>query len=186
MTQHQLRTRLHRTLTTVTLVWLTAACTVPPTPTAEPTPIVQESHVLGSCALALPAETTDEEAITKVLQAEGEWVVQQEIDLLMQLWNRGATIVDAKHTEADTTDDQQWLDKDAIRHRYVRTVFPGAPAVAAPKDLAITLDGVHATVTATTQIGNEVSPGGDRWQLSKVENCWVIDRLTYNLESQQN
>jgi len=100
----------------------------------------------------------------------------------MQLWNTGAVVVDAKHTADDSSDDQQWLDKDAIRHRYVRTVFPGAPALAAPKDLVITITGTEATVIATTQIGNEISPGGDRWQLSKQDNCWVIDRLTYNLE----
>lgn len=125
---------------------------------------------------------SDEEAIQQVLEAEGELVVSQEIDLLMQLWNEGASVVDAKHTEVDTADDQQWLDKDAIRHRYVRTVFPGAPAMAAPKDLAIVINGTEATVTATTQIGNEISPGGDRWQLSKHGDCWGIDRLTYNLE----
>jgi hypothetical protein len=118
-----------------------------------------------------------------VINAEGEFVVQQNITQLMQLWHSGASVVDAHHTTQDTTDDQQWLDKDAIRHRYVRTVFPGAPTGIAPKDFLIELVGTQATVTTTTQIGDEVSPAGDRWTLSKQGDCWAIDNLTYNLEA---
>jgi hypothetical protein len=129
-----------------------------------------------------PSVTSDEEAIRAVIEAEADFVVQQEIKTLMQLWHDGAYIADAKNTPTDTTDDQQWLDKDAIRHRYVRTVFPGAPATASPKDLIITINGPQAVITATTQIGTEVSPAGDRWVLSTTDGCWGIDSLTYNLE----
>ena len=101
----------------------------------------------------------------------------------MALWAEGAAIMDAKHTPDDPDDDQRWHDKDAIRHRYVRTVFPGAPASATPANLTITLDNNQATVRATTQIGGEVSPGGDRWTLVKQGGCWLIETLTYNLES---
>jgi len=173
---------LYRSFTAVICLLITAACSTAPAPTAEIVPTVQDETLLGSCTLALSPTISDEEAIQQVLQAEGELVVTQEIDQLMQLWNTGASVVDAKHTEVDTADDQQWIDKDAIRHRYVRTVFPGAPTVVSPKDLTITLNGSEATVTATTQIGKEISPGGDRWNLSKQGDCWRIDRLTYNLE----
>ncbi len=111
-------------------------------------------------------------------------MVAQNIDALMQLWGKGAKIVDAKHTPDNAQDDQAWLDKDAIRHRYVRTVFPGAPAQATPKDLNLQILDNRAVVEATTQIGAEISPAGDRWILAKAENCWEIESLTYNLEGQ--
>jgi hypothetical protein len=117
-----------------------------------------------------------------VLRAEGELVVAQDIDRLMALWGNGARVVDAKNTPEVAEDDQIWLDKDAVRHRYVRTVFPGAPAAATPANLIVLVEGDHATVTATTQIGSEISPAGDRWLLQRQRDCWVIERLTYNLE----
>jgi hypothetical protein len=129
--------------------------------------------VAGSCTLRLPAGAGDEEAITAVIRAEGQLVVNQQIDPLMELWAPG-----------DEEDDQYWRDKDAIRHRYVRTVFPGAPQQAAPADLNIALNGDQASVVATTHIGDEVSPAGDRWTLVKRGNCWLLQNLTYNLESQ--
>jgi hypothetical protein len=118
-----------------------------------------------------------------VLAAEGELVVRQEIGALMALWAEESQIADAKYTADDTGDDQSWNGKDAIRNRYVRIVFPGAPASAQPADLEIALDGDQATVRATTQIGAEVSPAGDRWVLVKEDGCWTIQSLTYNLEA---
>lgn len=142
-----------------------------------------EAKILaGSCELGLGQNSTDDEAITKVLESEGEFVVKQQIDTLMALWAEGSSVVDAKHTATDNTDDQFWKGKDAIRHRYVRVVFPGAPTSISPKDLNIQVDGNSATVEATTQIGAEVAKGGDRWQLVKQNNCWLIQNLTYNLE----
>jgi len=125
---------------------------------------------------------SDEGLVRAVIDAEGELVVKQEIIPLMGLWHDGAFVANAKNTPADQTDDQFWLDKDAIRHRYVRTVFPGAPANATPKDLTIVITGSTAVVTATTSIGNELSPAGDRWELVKQNGCWLLQSLTYNLE----
>ena len=156
-------------------LWLTASCTVAPKEVIQP--------VTGSCSLQLTANVTDEEAITAVLMAEGKLVVEQNIDGLMNLWREGGEVVDAKNTPANADDDQRWLDKDAIRNRYVRIVFPGAPTQADPKDLQIQITGDQAMITATTQIGNEVSPAGDRWVLIKQNNCWTIQSLTYNLET---
>mgnify|MGYP000960519090 FL=1 len=139
----------------------------------------------GSCTLNLPPDTSGEDAITAVLRAEGELVVAQRIDDLMALWGEGASISDAKHTPIDNTDDQDWLGKDAIRHRYVRTVFPGAPSQATPADLEIAFTGGdRAVVTATTHIGGEVAPAGDRWTLVQRDGCWLLQNLTYNLEPQ--
>jgi len=71
---------------------------------------------------------------------------------------------------------------DAIRHRYVRTVFPGAPTEIQPANLQIELDGDNAVVIATTRIGDEISPSGDRWELTRQNDCWLIQSLAYNLE----
>ncbi len=140
---------------------------------------------VGSCTLRLAEGTSDADAVAAVIRAEGETVVAQQIDALMSLWADGATITNAKHTPDDASDDQFWRDKDAIRHRYVRTVFPGAPAKALPADLAISFtDDATASVTATTRIGGEVSPAGDRWTVVRRDGCWLLQNLTYNLEAQ--
>ncbi|MEZ4557313.1 MAG: hypothetical protein R2854_12830 [Caldilineaceae bacterium] len=78
----------------------------------------------GSCTLDLPADVSDAGAIRAVLRAEGDLMVAQDIGALMALWGDASFVADAKNTPDNPDDDQQWLDKDAIRHRYVRTVFP--------------------------------------------------------------
>ena len=166
---------MQRFVVVILVVWLTVSCTTPPEPVIQPP--------IGSCALQVAATASDEEAINAVLMAEGRLVVEQNIAGLMNLWRDGSEVVDAKNTPTDTTDDQRWLDKDAIRNRYVRIVFPGAPTQADPKDLQIQITDDQAVITATTQIGNEVSPAGDRWVLIKQNSCWVIQSLTYNLET---
>ena len=137
---------------------------------------------VGSCTLSLPANVSDEESIQAVLRAEGEFVVKQQIDSLMALWAEDSAVVDAKNTPQDEADDQLWQGNDAIRHRYVRVVFPGAPKSITPRDMQVTIDGNNATVQSTTEIGQEESKGGDRWNLVKQDSCWLIQRLTYNLE----
>ena len=166
---------MQRFVVVIWVVWLTVSCTTPPEPVIQPP--------IGSCALQVAATASDEEALNAVLMAEGRLVVEQNIAGLMNLWRDGSEVVDAKNTPTDTTDDQRWLDKDAIRNRYVRIVFPGAPTQADPKDLQIQITDDQAVITATTQIGNEVSPDGDRWVLIKQNSCWVIQSLTYNLET---
>ena len=137
----------------------------------------------GSCTLELPDSVSEEDAITAVLRAEGTLMVDQAVEPLMALWAEDAYVADAKNTLDDDSDDQRWLGQDAIRHRYVRTVFPGAPSAASPADLAITVDGNHAVVNATTNIGTETAPAGDRWELQRIDGCWQILSLTYNLEA---
>lgn len=147
-----------------------AGCTIPPA-------------TGGSCDLGL-AQPNDEAAIRAVLEAEGQYVVTQQIDALMALWVESAYVSNAKNTPDRTDDDQFWRNKDAIRHRYVRAVFPGAPAAVTPADLQIQIDDNRAEVIATTRIGAEVAPAGDRWILSKHGQCWFLESLTYNLEAQ--
>lgn len=147
---------------------------------ATPTPAPTVAPLGGSCTLAQSGD--DESAVRALLVAEGEFVVAQNIDSLMQLWIENGRVVDAKNTPDASDDDQMWDGKDAIRHRYVRTVFPGAPAVVAHGDETIILDGDQAQVESTTTIGSEVAPAGDRWQMVRQGECWYLASLTYNLE----
>ena len=39
-------------------------------------------------------------------------------------------------------------------------------------------------MTATTQIGDEVSPAGDLWTFVRTEDGWRIESLSYNLEQE--
>jgi hypothetical protein len=158
---------------------LLAGCVPAPPPTATPPPTTAP---IGSCTFGGESEAGDEAQIRALLRAESSLMVSQQIDALMALWAEEGRVVNAKNTPNDEGDDQLWLGKDAVRHRYVRTVFPGAPTAAAPADMEIAIAGESAVVTSTTQIGGELSVAGDRWQLRKLGGCWVIERLTYNLE----
>ena len=133
----------------------------------------------------LPAAGDDESAIRALLAAEGEFVVAQEIDPLMRLWIEDARVIDAKNTPDISDDDQVWDGKDAIRHRYVRTVFPGAPTVVDHGDETIAINGDQGQVESTTTIGSEVAPAGDRWDVVRRDGCWYLASLTYNLEPAQ-
>ncbi len=164
------------------LMAATVSCSSP-TDTGSESPTAPPPPAAGSCALGVDAGAPDDEAIRAVLLAEGEFVVEQNIDALMQLWAADSRVADAKNTPDDAGDDQNWDGKDAIRHRYVRTVFPGAPDQVQPSDLDIAVNGDEAVVQATTHIGSEVSPAGDRWELTRIDGCWLIRSLTYNLEA---
>lgn len=129
-----------------------------------------------------PQPATDEEAVRRLIEAEGASVVSQDIDALMDLWAEDATITDAKHTPDDASDDATWRGKDAIRARYVTLVFPGNPLAGGAVDVQATIAGARASATSTTRIGSELAPGGDRWSFVKRNGRWWIETLTYNLE----
>jgi ketosteroid isomerase-like protein len=131
---------------------------------------------------ATPQPATDEEALRRLMEAEGATVVSQDITALMDLWAEDATITDAKHTPDDRGDDATWRGKDAIRARYVTVVFPGNPQAGGARDIALSIDGDRASATSTTRIGDELAPGGDRWTFVKRGGRWWIESLTYNLE----
>jgi hypothetical protein len=160
----------------VALLLLVAGCSSATPVPAAPTP----APASGSCTL--PTAGDDESAIRALLVAEGEFVVGQEINALMSLWTEDARVADAKNTPDNADDDQVWDGKDAIRNRYVRIVFPGAPAVVDHGDETITINGDQAQVESTTTIGSEVAPAGDRWEMVRRDNCWYLSSLTYNLE----
>lgn len=129
-----------------------------------------------------PVPANDEEAIRQILRAESEGVVRQDMTLLAELWAEDATVTDAKHTPDRADDDAVWHGIDAILDRYVVLVFPGNPQFAEPASIEIVVEGDRATARSTTQIGDEVSPGGDLWTFSRCGERWCIQSLTYNLE----
>lgn len=156
---------------------LLTACTPSQKQTFTPTP----PSLIGSCTIA-ESFSTDEDAISALLNTEGQFVAEKNIDTLMELWIMDGVVSDAVHTPNDPTDDHHWRGEDAIRQRYVYRVFAGAPAVAHPKTFEITISADSAVVTGTTRIGDEVSPEGDRWTVRRQNGCWVIQSLTYNRE----
>ena len=167
--------RLPVLLLVIATAWLAGACAGGLATPTQPAPA-------QAAPLALPAG--DEEAIRWLLQAEGEGVVAKDIDALMRLWSADGYVVDARHTPADTADDLAWRGEYAVRDRYITVVFTGNPAQAAPSDLDVAIQGDRAEVTATTRIGDEVSPAGDRWTFVRTAEGWRIESLTYNLEAE--
>ncbi|MEX1020706.1 MAG: hypothetical protein WDZ49_13665 [Litorilinea sp.] len=173
--------------------WGLAACSsAPATPTVNvPETIVLENTPGGTCGIAQTAgitgigEMDDEAQIRALIAAEGQFVVAREIGPLMALWAEDSQIINAKNTPDDQRDDQIWRGTDAIRHRYLNVVFPSAPETVTAVTLQLTLEGDRAHGQGTTQIGGEVSPNGDLWELERVDDCWYLVRLTYNLEPLQ-
>ncbi len=142
------------------------------------------SHLSSATPTATPVGwgLPDEEAIRAVLNAEARGVQAQDIDLLMSLWSEEGEVRDARHTPTDPSDDIVWSGKTAIYQRYVHLVFPGNPSVVEHPDVDIHVEGNQAVVTSTTRIGQEVAPGGDRWELRKENGVWKLLRLVYNNE----
>ncbi len=153
-----------------------AACSAPASLPGQGQPAV------SAASTSAPQSADPEEAIRQLIRQEGEGVVAQDLDGLMALWLSEGSVADAKHTPDDPNDDARWRGRDAIRERYQVLVFPGAPSVAGAVDVQITLDGDKAVALSTTRIGDEVSPGGDRWTFVKRDGRWYIESLTYNLE----
>jgi len=161
-------------LNLIPLLILLVGCAGEPA-TSVPTPALELSS-------PTPVPASDEEAIQQLLLAEGEGVVKKDLDRLMDLWLLDGYVADANHTPDDAGDDLTWKGSYAVRDRYITLVFPGNPSSAAPSDLTIVIEGDRATVTATTRIGDEVSPAGDRWTFVCTPDGWRIESLTYNLE----
>lgn len=166
--------RFRLLLSLIPLLILLVGCTPAPA-TPEPTPAPELSA-------PTPVPASDEEAIQLLLQAEGEGVVNKDLDRLMDLWLSDGYVADANHTPDYAGDDLTWKGSYAVRDRYITLVFPGNPSSVAPSDLTIVIEGDRAMVTATTRIGDEVSPAGDRWTFVRTPDGWRIESLTYNLE----
>lgn len=140
------------------LIWLLVACTPAPNP--------QESK----------------QAILGLIEAEGIGARTRDIALLESIWAHDAVVRDANHTPDNPADDQVWQGRDAILLRYETVLFYLTLEDVGPVDLDVDIHGHTATVTGTTRIGSELSPGGERWTFAWRDGEWKITGITFNLE----
>ena len=126
---------------------------------------------------AVPAN--DEEALKQIINAEGEAVVQQDIDRLQGLWDKDGVVTDANGTADNTSDDKTWKSWSAIRDRYVNIVFPSSPAFAEHPNIRITVAGETANAVADTKIGTTNAKDNDKWTFRKIDGQWKITSLTF-------
>jgi len=130
---------------------------------------------------ATPVPANDEEAIKQLINAEGEAVVQQEINRLQELWAADGVVTDANRTPDNASDDKTWKNWSAIRDRYVNIVFPSNPPVAEHPNIRITLTGDTASAIADTKIGVTNAKDNDRWTFRRIDGRWRITSLTFGL-----
>ncbi len=132
-----------------------------------------------------PVPANDEEAIRQLIVAEGEAVVQQDIDRLQGLWAPDGVVTDANHTPDNPSDDKTWKGWAAIRDRYVNIVFPSNPAFAEHPNIRVTITGDTATAISDTKIGITNLKDNDKWTFRKIDGQWKMTSLTFSLAPQQ-
>lgn len=149
----------------------------PPPPTARAVPPRERTKT--------PVPATPEEAIRLLINAECESVVQQDIDRLQSIWANDGVVTDANHTPENTSDDVTWKGWDAIRDRYVNTVFPSNPTFCEHPDAQVKINGDSATAVTGIKIGITNAPSSNDWTFNKSADIWKIAALTYNLDPQR-
>jgi ketosteroid isomerase-like protein len=127
-----------------------------------------------------PVPANDEEAIRQLIFAEGEAVVQQDIDRLQSMWASDGVVTDANRTPDNTSDDKTWKGWAAIRDRYVNIVFPSSPAYAEHPNVRVTITGDTASAVADTKIGVTNVKDNDKWTFRKIDGQWRITSLTFS------
>ncbi len=132
-----------------------------------------------------PVPANDEEAIRQLVFAEGEAVVQQDIDRLNAMWASDGVVTDANHTPDNPSDDKTWKGWAAIRDRYVNIVFPSSPAYAEHPNTRVTITGDTASALADTKIGITNLKDNDKWTFRKIDGQWKITSLTFSLSPQK-
>ena len=132
-----------------------------------------------------PTPANDEEGIKQLVNAEGEAVVQQDIDRLQGLWATDGVVTDANHTPDNPSDDKTWKLWASIRDRYVNIIFPSNPAYAEHPNIRVTISGDTATAIADTRIGITNLKDNDKWTLRKIDGQWKLTSLTFSLSPQK-
>jgi ketosteroid isomerase-like protein len=127
-----------------------------------------------------PVPANDEEAIRQLIVAEGEAVVQQDIDRLQAMWASDGVVTDANRTPDNASDDKTWKGWAAIRDRYVNIVFPSNPAFAEHPNIRVTITGDTASAVADTKIGTTNVKDNDKWTFRKIDGQWRITSLTFS------
>jgi ketosteroid isomerase-like protein len=161
------------------LLIATVSCgpTAPPPPSGGPGPVRQRTPT--------PTPANDEEAIKQLINAEGEAVVQQDIDRLQGLWASDGVVTDANRTPDNPSDDKTWKGWAAIRDRYVNIVFPSNPAFAEHPNIRVTITGDTAAAISDTKIGITNAKDNDKWTFRKIDGQWKMTSLTFDLSPQQ-
>ena len=162
----------------IALLIAAVGCTssAPPPPPGGP-PVKRERT-----PTAVPAN--DEEALKQLINAEGEAVVQQDIDRLQSMWASDGVVTDANRTPSNTSDDKTWKNWSAIRDRYVNIVFPSNPAFAEHPNIRVTITGDTANAIADTRIGVTNLKDNDKWTFRKIDGQWRVTSLTFSLAAQ--
>ena len=128
-----------------------------------------------------PVPANDEEAIRQIIVAEGEAVVQQDIDRLQAMWASDGVVTDANRTPDNASDDKTWKNWSQIRDRYVNIVFPSNPAFAEHPNIRVTITSDTATALADTKIGITNLKDNDKWTFRKIDGQWKVTSLTFSL-----
>jgi hypothetical protein len=149
----------------------------PPPPAGSPAPVRERT--------ATPVPANDEEAIRQIVVAEGEAVVQQDIDRLQGLWDKDGVVTDSNHTSDNPGDDKTWKGWAAIRDRYVNIVFPSNPAFDEHPNIRVTISGDTATAIADSHVGVTNLKDNDKWTLRKIDGQWKLTSLTFSLAPEQ-
>ncbi len=128
-----------------------------------------------------PVPSSDEEAIRQLIDAEGEAVVQQDIDRLQGMWASDGVVTDANRTPDNPSDDKTWKGWQAIRDRYVNIVFPSNPVLAEHPNTRVTITGDTASAISDTKIGVTNVKDNDKWTFRKLTGQWKITSLTFGV-----
>ncbi|MBI5031256.1 MAG: nuclear transport factor 2 family protein [Chloroflexi bacterium] len=160
-------------LAALTLAIVGCTNVAPPTPGSGPRP--------GIVRTPTPQPANDEEAIRQLIVAEGEAVVQQDIDRLQGMWANDGVVTDANRTPDNAADDKSWKNWNQIRDRYVNIVFPSNPAFAEHPNIRVNITGDTATATADTKIGVTNLKDNDKWTFRKITGQWKVTSLTFSL-----
>ncbi len=132
-----------------------------------------------------PVPANDEEALRQLIFAEGEAVVQQDIDRLQGIWASDGVVTDANRTPDNPSDDKTWKGWAALRDRYVNIVFPSNPAFAEHPNIRVNIAGDTATAVSDTKIGITTAKENDKWTFRKIDGKWKITSLTFGLAPQK-
>lgn len=146
--------------------------------------------ILGAGCLVSPppspvtfTPTTDAaQAITELIAMHRAAVVADDVQGVLDIWAEDGVITDANHTPDDPTDDHVWRGLDAVLSYYTTILFPLYLTEVGPVDTVLTVEGTGAVMTGTTKIGDELSPGGERWTFALIDGEWKVTGMTFNLE----
>jgi len=159
----------------VVMMFAIVGCTSAPLPPTPGNPPANRPRT------PTPVPANDEEAIRQLIVAEGEAVVQQDIDRLQAMWASDGIVTDANRTPDNAADDKMWKNWAQIRDRYVNIVFPSNPAFAEHPNIRVILASDTATAVADTKIGVTNLKDNDKWTFRKIDGQWKITSLTFSL-----